>query len=148
MRRPMHLLLVEDNPGDVRLTTEAVCSAGLYCTLDVVGDGERALDYLRRNPPYEQASRPDLVLLDLNLPCLSGHEVLAAAKGDAALRGIPIVVLTGSSADEDIARAYALQANCYVAKPQDASDFVRAVRAIEDFWFGVVTLPASSAHGR
>jgi CheY-like chemotaxis protein len=147
MARPIHLLLVEDNPGDVRLTTEAVGAAGLACTVDVVGDGEQALDYLHHRPPYQQAARPDLVLLDLNLPCLSGYDVLADVKGDASLRSIPIVILSGSNAESDVERAYGLQANCYVTKPVGAAEFAKTLRAIEDFWFGVATLPGNAAHG-
>ena len=147
MTRPIHLLLVEDNPGDVRLTTEAVQQSGLSCTVDVVGDGERALDYLRRRPPYEGASRPDLVLLDLNLPCLSGHDVLAELRTDETLRGIPVVVLSGSKAEDDVTRAYALQADCYVTKPVAAAEFVRAVRAIGPLCLGVATRLRSVAHG-
>jgi len=107
----------------------------------VVEDGVAALDYLRRNPPYQDAVRPDLVLLDLNLPRKDGREVLAAMKQDPALRAIPVVILTTSQAEEDVLRAYNLNANCYVTKPVDFDQFMRIVRTIEEFWLNVVTLP-------
>jgi two-component system, chemotaxis family, response regulator Rcp1 len=139
--RPIEILMVEDNPGDVRLTREALKGGKVWNQLNVVEDGVAALDYLHRRPPYEGARRPDLILLDLNLPKKDGREVLAEVKSDASLKLIPVVVLTSSQADEDVVRAYALNANCYVAKPVDLHQFNRIVQAIESFWFTVVTLP-------
>lgn len=139
--RPIEILMVEDNPGDVRLTQEALKGGKIWNELNVVSDGVAALDYLHRRPPYATAARPDLVLLDLNLPKKDGREVLAAMKGDASLKSIPVVVLTTSQAEEDVIRAYNLNANCYVTKPVDFEQFTRIVQAIEDFWLTVVTLP-------
>ena len=139
--RTIDILMVEDDPGDVRLTREALKGSKLLHSLNVVEDGVAALDYLRRNPPYQDAVRPDLVLLDLNLPRKDGREVLAAMKQDPALRAIPVVILTTSQAEEDVLRAYNLNANCYVTKPVDFDQFMRIVRTIEEFWLNVVTLP-------
>jgi len=139
--RTIDILMVEDDPGDVRLTREALKGSKLLHSLNVVEDGVAALDYLRRNPPYQEAVRPDLVLLDLNLPRKDGREVLAAMKQDPALRAIPVVILTTSQAEEDVLRAYHLNANCYVTKPVDFDQFMRIVRTIEEFWLNVVTLP-------
>jgi len=133
--------MVEDDPGDVRLTREALKGSKLLHSLNVVEAGVAALDYLRRNAPYQEAVRPDLVLLDLNLPRKDGREVLAAMKQDPALRAIPVVILTTSQAEEDVLRAYNLNANCYVTKPVDFDQFMRIVRTIEEFWLNVVTLP-------
>lgn len=135
------ILMVEDDPGDVRLTREALKGSKLLHSLNVVEDGVAALDYLRRNAPYQEAVRPDLVLLDLNLPRKDGREVLAAMKQDPTLRAIPVVILTTSQAEEDVLRAYNLNANCYVTKPVDFDQFMRIVRTIEEFWLNVVTLP-------
>ena len=126
MRRPLHLLLVEDNPGDVRLTTEAVCSTGLHCTLDVVGDGERALDYLRRNPPYEQASRPDLVLLDLNLPGMDGLDVAREIRRKS---NVPILMMTARVEETDQVIGLELGADDYITKPFSPRVVVARVRA-------------------
>ena len=139
--RAIDILMVEDDPGDVRLTREALKGSKLLHSLNVVEDGVAALDYLRRNAPYQEAVRPDLVLLDLNLPRKDGREVLAAMKQDPALRAIPVVILTTSQAEEDVLRAYNLNANCYVTKPVDFDQFMRIVRTIEEFWLNVVTLP-------
>jgi len=139
--RTIDILMVEDDPGDVRLTREALKGSKLLHSLNVVEDGVAALDYLRRNAPYQDAIRPDLVLLDLNLPRKDGREVLAAMKQDDTLRAIPVVILTTSQAEEDVLRAYNLNANCYVTKPVDFDQFMRIVRTIEDFWLNVVTLP-------
>jgi two-component system, chemotaxis family, response regulator Rcp1 len=139
--RPIEVLLVEDNPGDVRLTREALRDSKVLSTLAVVRDGEEALAYLRREPPFAAVPRPDLILLDLNLPRRDGREVLASVKADPALRSIPVVILTSSDAERDIARAYELNANCYITKPVDLDQFTTVVRAIEDFWFTVVRLP-------
>jgi two-component system, chemotaxis family, response regulator Rcp1 len=139
--RTIDILMVEDDPGDVRLTREALKGSKVLHSLNVVEDGVAALDYLRKAPPWQDAVRPDIVLLDLNLPRKDGREVLAAMKQDAALRTIPVVILTTSQAEEDVLRAYNLNANCYVTKPVDFDQFMRIVRTIEDFWLTVVTLP-------
>ena len=139
--RAIEILMVEDNPGDVRLTREALKGAKVWAQVHVVEDGVAALDYLYRRPPYESALRPDLILLDLNLPRMDGREVLAIVKGDPSLKVIPVVVLTTSQAEEDVLRAYHLNANCYVTKPVDLHQFNRIVQAIEQFWLTVVTLP-------
>jgi CheY-like chemotaxis protein len=140
-RRPIEVLLVEDNPGDVRLTREALKDSRIGNNLSVVHDGVEALRYLRREGPYNQALRPQMVLLDLNLPKKDGREVLKEIKGDPALRTIPVVILTSSDAERDIASVYALGANCYITKPVDLDQFITVVRLIEDFWFGIVKLP-------
>lgn len=139
--RPIQVLLVEDDPGDVRLTEEALKRSKLLVMMNVVGDGEQALQYLRQVGPYAGSVRPDLVLLDLNLPKVDGREVLAAVKADPDLRPIPVVVLTTSAADADILKAYGLGGNCYITKPVGFDEFRRIVRAIEEFWFEVVKLP-------
>lgn len=139
--RAIEILMVEDNPGDVRLTREALKEAKVWHRMHVVEDGVAALDFLYRRPPYEATPRPDMILLDLNLPRLDGREVLATVKSDPALKIIPIVVLTTSQAEEDVLRAYHLNANCYVTKPVDLHQFNRIVQAIEQFWLTVVTLP-------
>ena len=139
--RTIDILMVEDDPGDVRLTREALKNSKVLHSLNVVEDGVAALDYLRKAPPYHDAVRPDIVLLDLNLPRKDGREVLAAMKQDPVLRSIPVVILTTSQAEEDVLRAYNLNANCYVTKPVDFDQFMRIVRTIEDFWLTVVTLP-------
>jgi len=139
--RPIEILMVEDNPGDVRLTREALKGGKVWNELRVVTDGVAALDYLRGKPPYENEPRPDLVLLDLNLPKKDGREVLAAIKSDDSLKSIPVVILTTSQAEEDVVRAYNLNANCYVTKPVDFEQFTRIVQAIEQFWLTIVTLP-------
>ena len=139
--RAIDILMVEDDPGDVRLTREALKGSKVLHSLNVVEDGVAALDYLRKVAPYQDAVRPDIVLLDLNLPRKDGREVLSAMKQDAALKTIPVVILTTSQAEEDVLRAYNLNANCYVTKPVDFDQFMRIVRTIEDFWLNVVTLP-------
>ncbi|HEX8463635.1 MAG TPA: response regulator [Abditibacterium sp.] len=141
--RPVDILLVEDSPTDVLLAQEALEEAKVLNTLHVVSDGVEAMQYLRREAPFQDATRPDLVLLDLNLPRKDGREVLAEIKADAKLKTIPVVVLTTSKAEEDILRAYGLHANCYVAKPVDFDRFALVVKAIENFWFTVVSLPQS-----
>ncbi|WP_284617150.1 response regulator [Aquabacterium humicola] len=141
--RAIEILMVEDNPGDVRLTREAFKDGRVWNRLHVVEDGLLAMDFLYRRPPFEEAPRPDIILLDLNLPRMDGREVLAAIKSDPALRIIPVVVLTTSQAEEDVLRAYHLNANCYVTKPVDLEQFIRIVQAIEDFWLTVVRLPLS-----
>jgi chemotaxis family two-component system response regulator Rcp1 len=139
---PIDILLVEDNPGDVRLTVEALKEGKVHNRLSVVQDGVEALAFLRREGKYADAPRPDVILLDLNLPKKDGREVLAEIKADDRLRRIPVVVLTTSKAEEDILRSYALHANCYVTKPVDLEQFITVVRSIEDFWFSIVRLPA------
>ncbi len=141
LARAIEILMVEDNPGDVRLTREALSSGKVRNQLHVVEDGVAALDYLYRRGPYECVNRPDLILLDLNLPKKDGREVLAVIKKDESLRTIPVVVLTTSQAEEDVLRAYDLNANCYVTKPVDLNQFNRIVQAIEHFWLTIVTLP-------
>jgi CheY-like chemotaxis protein len=139
--RPVDVLLVEDNPGDVRLTREALREGKVNSKLSVASNGVEALAFLRREPPYEQAPRPDIILLDLNLPRKDGREVLAELKSDESLRQIPVVVLTTRRAEEDIFRAYDLHANCYVPKPVDLDQFIGVVQMINDFWLTTVTLP-------
>jgi two-component system, chemotaxis family, response regulator Rcp1 len=138
----VQILLVEDNPGDVRLTREALKEAKFRNTLQVVGDGVEALAYLRQQGQYIGAVRPHLIMLDLNLPRMDGREVLAAIKEDQDLRRIPVVVLSSSEAESDIARAYELHANCYVTKPVDIDHFLTVVKSIEEFWVEIVKLPA------
>lgn len=137
----IRILLVEDNPGDVRLTREALRDAKMLNELHVVADGVEALAFLRREPPHTAAPRPDLILLDLNLPKMDGREVLSAIKSSPDLRSIPVVVLTSSGAEEDVARSYDLHANCYVRKPVELQSFLNVVRTIDDFWVSVVRLP-------
>ena len=138
---PVNILLVEDNPGDVLLTQEAFREGRYLPNLSVVEDGEEALIFLRRQGIYKDAFRPDLILLDLNLPRKDGRELLAEVKEDLDLRYIPIIVLTTSNAEQDVRRAYKLHANCYLTKPIDMDDFVKKVRSIEEFWLNVVRLP-------
>lgn len=139
--KPIEILLVEDNPGDVRLTVEALKEGKVLNHLSVVGDGVEAMVFLRRTGPCASAPRPDLILLDLNLPKKDGREVLAMIKADERLHRIPIIVLTTSEAEEDILRAYNLNANCYISKPVDLDQFIKVVRSIQDFWLTIVKLP-------
>jgi len=139
--QPIEVLLVEDNPGDVRLTREALKEGKVHNNLSVAPDGVEALAFLRRQGRYADAPRPDLILLDLNLPKKDGREVLEEIKSDPALRSIPVVILTTSEAERDIARAYDLHANCYITKPVDLDQFITVVKSIEDFWFTIVKLP-------
>ncbi|MEU5876195.1 response regulator [Spirillospora sp. NPDC047279] len=139
--RPIEVLLVEDDPGDVLLTTEAFEHNKVKNNLHVVNDGEQAMAFLRREEPYVGKPRPDLVLLDLNLPRKDGRQVLEEIKHDEELRRVPVVVLTTSEADEDILRSYQLHANAYVTKPVDFDQFIRVVRQIDDFFVTVVKLP-------
>lgn len=142
-RRPAEILLVEDNPADVRLTKEALSDAKLTNRLHVVGDGEAAMAFLRRESPYEEAPHPDLVLLDLNLPKMDGRAVLHAVKTDPQLRRIPVIVLTTSSEERDVVSAYDNYANSYVTKPVEFNEFAAALRSIEGFWLTIVTLSPS-----
>jgi two-component system, chemotaxis family, response regulator Rcp1 len=139
--RPIQILLVEDNPGDVRLTIEALRESKVRNNLHLARDGVEALAFLRQEEPYQHAERPDLILLDLNLPRKDGREVLAETKADPQLRTIPVVVLTTSRAEQDVMRTYELQANCYITKPVDLDQFITVVKTIEDFWLTIVTLP-------
>ena len=138
---PIEILLVEDNPGDVRLTIEALKEGRFANLINVAVDGFEAMAFLRREGKYANASRPDLILLDLNLPKKNGREVLAEIKADSNLKRIPVVVLTSSQAEKDIVATYNLHANCYITKPVDFEQFICVVRSIEDFWFAVVKLP-------
>lgn len=139
--RPIEILLVEDNPGDVLLTRRALKDGKIYTHLHVVEDGEEAMEFVRQQGRYSEAPLPDLILLDLNLPKMDGREVLNLLKADEKLKRIPVVVLTSSKAEEDVLRAYNLCANCYITKPVDFDQFFRVVKAIEDFWLSIVTLP-------
>ena len=138
---PIEILLIEDSPADVRLTREALREEKLYNNLHVVTDGEEALAFLRREGQYAHAPRPDLILLDLNLPRLSGREVLDAIKQDDNLKRIPVVVLTISAAEKDVVGAYNLHANCYITKPIDLEQFSKVVKSIREFWLTIVKLP-------
>ena len=139
--KEIEILLVEDNPGDVRLTIEAFKDGKVHNHLSVAGDGVEAMEFLRRQGKFANAPRPDLILLDLNLPRKDGREVLAEVKGDPAFRCIPVVVLTTSQAEEDILKAYNCNANCYITKPVDFEQFIRIIKTIEDFWLTIVKLP-------
>ncbi|MFA5881879.1 MAG: response regulator [Eubacteriales bacterium] len=139
---PVEILMVEDNPGDVRLAREALKEAKVHNVLNVVEDGVEAMAFLRREGRYAGAPSPDIILLDLNMPKKSGREVLAEVKADKKLKHIPIVVLTISKAEEDILKSYNLHANCYIIKPVDFNQFIHVVKSIEDFWFTIVKLPS------
>ncbi|WP_192257433.1 response regulator [Mesorhizobium silamurunense] len=139
--RPINILLVEDNPGDARLTIEALRDAKVRNELNVAQDGVEAMAILRREGQYADAPRPDLILLDLNLPRMDGRQVLAEIKEDENLRRIPVAVLTTSQAERDIIASYNLHANCYITKPVDLDEFVRVVQGIEYFWLSIVRLP-------
>jgi CheY-like chemotaxis protein len=145
--RPIEILLVEDSPSDTDLTVEALRDCKVRNHVSVVEDGVQAMQFLRRQGPYGQAPRPDLIMLDLNLPRKDGREVLAEIKADERLKTIPIVVLTTSRAEQDILRAYQLNANCYITKPVDFNQFHEVVRSIESFWLFVVTLPPAPDAG-
>ncbi|MGJ3247380.1 MAG: response regulator [Elainellaceae cyanobacterium] len=140
-KRYIEILLVEDSPGDVRLTQEVLREAKVLNHLYVVQDGVEAMAFLRHEGKFTTAPKPDLILLDLNLPKKDGREVLMDIKSDDTLRRIPVVVLTTSQAEEDILRTYELHGNCYITKPVDLSQFIRVVRSIEDFWLSIVELP-------
>jgi two-component system, chemotaxis family, response regulator Rcp1 len=139
--RPIEILLVEDNPGDVDLTREMVEASKVRNVIRNVSDGVEAMAYLRREPPYSKAARPDLILLDLNIPKKDGRTVLSEIKESADLKDIPVVVLTTSEAESDILKSYQLHANCYITKPVDLTKFTTIIRSIEDFWLTVVKLP-------
>lgn len=139
--RPIEILLVEDNPGDVRLTIEALRDGKVNNRLSVARDGVEALAFLHREGPFADAIIPDVILLDLNLPRKNGHEVLAELKADPELKRIPVVVLTTSKADQDVVRSYDLYANCFITKPVDLEQFMTVVQSIESFWLTIVKLP-------
>ncbi len=145
--RPIEILLVEDNLGDVELAQNALRESRISNHIHSVTDGERALDFLHRRNGFETAVRPDLVLLDWNLPRVSGQEVLAELKTHPVLRRIPVVVLTTSQSEEDVVRAYDAYANCFITKPIDLGQFFKVINAIEDFWLSVVVLPDGNADG-
>ncbi len=139
--RPVDILLVEDNPGDVRLTEEALKEGKVLNKLHIARDGVEAMAFLRRQDKYADAVRPDLILLDLNLPKKDGREVLAEIKTDEGLKRIPVVILTTSGAEEDIIKTYDYHANCYITKPIDLDQLINVVKSIEDFWLSLVKLP-------
>jgi len=145
--RPVEILLVEDSPSDTDLTVEALRDFKVRNHVNIVEDGVQAMQFLRREGPYAQAPRPDMIMLDLNLPRKDGREVLAEIKADDGLKTIPIVVLTTSRAEQDVLRAYQLNANCYINKPVDFNQFLDVVRSIESFWLYVVTLPPGPKAG-
>jgi len=137
----IEILLVEDSPGDQRLTKEALKEGKINNTLYIVEDGEEAIAFLRKQEPFKNVPKPDLILLDLNLPKMNGQEVLKIIKADEKLKRIPVVILTTSQADEDILTAYNLNANCYITKPVDFDQFIHVVNKIQEFWFTIVKLP-------
>ena len=141
MQNPIEILLIEDNPADIRLTQEAFREARLQNTLHVVQDGVNAMAFIRQTAPFQQAPRPDLILLDLNLPKKDGREVLKEIKSDAHTRTIPVVVLTTSDDEADVLRSYDLHANAYLVKPIDILQFIKMIQSLEDFWLSVVKLP-------
>jgi len=143
--RPVEILVVDDSPGDVQLIIEALQEAKLTNRLHTAGDGVEALAFLRRQPPYENTPRPDLILLDLNLPKKNGRVVLEEIKADDRLRDIPVVILTTSQADVDVIHVYNLHANRYITKPVDFEQFTAVVQAIDHFWFAIVTLPPQAS---
>lgn len=143
---PVEILLVEDNPGDVRLTLEAFKDCKVSSNFNTVEDGEAAMAFLRREEKYTNAPRPDLVLLDLNLPKKDGREVLKEIKADKSLKHIPVVILTTSQAEEDIIKAYGLNANCYICKPIDLDNFIKIISSIEEFWLTIVKLPSKQLY--
>lgn len=138
--RPVVILMVEDNPTDVLIAREGFCTAKMRNTLHVADDGIEAMEFLRQHGKYAAAPRPDLIVLDLNMPRKNGHEVLAEIKADDHLKDIPVVILTTSKLQEDISKAYELQASCYISKPVDFDEFTKVVQTIQDFWSSVVPL--------
>jgi len=141
--RPANFLLVEDNPGDVRLTQEALKSHKVQNNLHVVTDGEEAMAFLRKQGKYKGAARPDIILLDLNLPKKDGREVLAEIKSDPNLKTIPVVIISSSEAEQDVIKSYDLNANCYVTKPVNFDQFIKVVQSINEFWLTIVKLPGN-----
>jgi len=148
MNRLLEILLIEDNPGDVRLTKETLKEGKVRNNLTVVNDGFEALAFLRRQEKFQESVRPDLIILDLNLPKLDGRELLAEIKADNNLKHIPVVILTTSKAEEDVVKMYSLQANCYISKPVDLDQYITVVKAIEDFWMSIVKLPPKATQPR
>ena len=144
MTQPIDILIVEDNEGDVHLTQEALRKAKVQNRVHVASDGVEAMDFLRRKGPHATAPRPDLILLDLNLPNMDGREVLDELKRDEELKTIPVVVVTSSAAEQDIVRTYSLNANCYVTKPVDLNQFLHVIGSVSDFWLQIVKLPPKS----
>jgi two-component system, chemotaxis family, response regulator Rcp1 len=140
--KAVNILLVEDNPADIRLTQEAIEESNLNCNLRVVNDGEAAIEFLNKEGQFTNAERPDIIILDLNLPKKDGMEVLKEVKENENLKSIPVVVLTVSTSDEDRWKAYNLHANCYITKPLDFIQFINVVKSIQDFWFKKVKLPS------
>jgi two-component system, chemotaxis family, response regulator Rcp1 len=145
--KPIEILLVEDNPADVRLTREALKEEKILTNLNVVNDGVEAMEFLLQQGNYGKAVRPDLILLDLNLPKKDGKEVLKEIKHDENLKSIPVVILTVSKAEEDIIKTYNLHANCYITKPLDLVQFSKVVKSIKDFWLTIVKLPPKNSQG-
>jgi chemotaxis family two-component system response regulator Rcp1 len=143
----IHILLIEDNPGDVRLAIETFKDAKIHNQVNVVPDGVEAMAYLRKQGKYANAIRPDVILLDLNMPRKDGREVLKEVKEDPDLRRIPVVILTMSQAEQDILKSYDLHANCYISKPVDLTQFNKVVQSIENFWFMIVKLPPKESNG-
>jgi len=141
MNNPIEILLVEDNPGDVRLIKEVFKDAKIFNSMQVAYDGEAAMDILRKEGQYSDAANPDLILLDLNLPKKDGREVLKEIKNDENLKCIPVVILTTSNAEEDLIETYKMNANCYITKPVDLDQFINVVKSIENFWLSIVKLP-------
>jgi CheY-like chemotaxis protein len=139
--KPIRILLVEDNEGDIVLTQEALEDSKFINMVDVARNGREALDHLNKNEGYESAVLPDLILLDINLPIMSGHEVLSEIKTNEELKQIPVIMLTTSSADSDINKAYHNHANCFISKPVEINEFMEAISGIEQFWFSIVSLP-------
>lgn len=139
--KPVEILLIEDNPLDVIMTREALEGGKVCNNLSVVEDGEQAMDFLHRKGTYADAPRPDLILLDLNLPRKDGREVLIEIKADPSLHHIPVIILTTSKAEEDVVKSYKLHANCFITKPVDLEQFTNVIKSIEDFWFEIVKLP-------
>jgi CheY-like chemotaxis protein len=145
---PIEILLVEDNPGDARLALEVFQDAKVRNTLHLVDNGQEAMDFLRKEGKHARVQRPDLILLDLNLPGKDGREVLAEIKGDPDLKRIPVVILTVSKDEEDVLKTYNLNANCFITKPIDLNQFIKVVKSIEDFWLTVVKLPPGESTGK
>ena len=141
--KPVEIFLIEDNPGDVRLTIEALKECKILNNLHVAVDGIEAMSYLNKEGKFKDKPRPDLIILDLNLPKKDGREVLGEIKGDASLKKIPVVILTTSEAEQDILRSYELHANCYITKPVNMDQFIKVVKSVGDFWFSIVILPPS-----
>ncbi len=141
--KPVEVLIVEDNEGDVRLIKEAFTGSTVDSKFSVVSDGEEALDYLYRRGKFEASSRPDLILLDLNLPRLNGFDVLSDVKSNPALQQIPVVIFSSSTSDNDVIKSYDLKANSYISKPSDFDEFLTVVKTIEEFWFRTVRLPVN-----